>query len=218
MVSIHLQPPPPSAQRVWFWCLQKRLRWPCRLFRSRCSPACPSGWTGWSPSQTLWCSSFWLCHWAWLEMMQIYSPAFKKQRQLLVKMLLMTHPLYTCWCPLARPSTVVSFRIVCIPLSTLTWAMPAPIRPAPKMARVLFKGTKATNWECGNYYALPCVNNIRYQLTSLLSLAFQSGSSCRQPGHGTGQSKQRIQMFSPNTQNSEKQTSSSYCVHYAFMC
>lgn len=57
---------------------------------------------------------------------------------------LMTHPLYTCCCPRAKPSTVVSFRTVCTPLSTLTWAIPAPIRPAPKMARVLFTGKKRT--------------------------------------------------------------------------
>lgn len=48
-----------------------------------------------------------------------------------------TDPLKTCCSPLASPSTVVSLRIVRTPLSTVTWAMPAPIRPAPKMARVL---------------------------------------------------------------------------------
>lgn len=82
----HLQPPPPSAQRVWFWCLQKQLRWPCQLFRSHCSPGCPSGWTGWSLSQTLWCSSFWFCHWAWWQIKLIYSHTFiKKERQLYIE-------------------------------------------------------------------------------------------------------------------------------------
>lgn len=75
-------------------------------------------------------------------------------------MLLVTYPLYTCCCPLARPSAVVSFRIVCNPLSTLTWAIPAPIRPAPKMARVLLNGTKLTDSEFENSYSLPCLNNI----------------------------------------------------------
>lgn len=53
-----------------------------------------------------------------------------------------THPLYTCCSPLASPDTVVSFRTVCTPLSTVTWAMPAPIRPAPKIARVLVGNNK----------------------------------------------------------------------------
>lgn len=61
------------------------------------------------------------------------------------QMFMMTHPLKTCCCPLASPVRVVSFRIVCTPLSTVTWAIPAPIRPAPKMARVLLVGNKRHN-------------------------------------------------------------------------
>lgn len=48
-----------------------------------------------------------------------------------------TYPLNTCCCPRLSPVTVVSLRRVFSPLSTETWAMPAPISPAPRMASCL---------------------------------------------------------------------------------
>lgn len=50
-----------------------------------------------------------------------------------------TNPLYTCWWPLASPSSVVSFKMVATPLSIVTWAIPAPISPAPRTASFLEK-------------------------------------------------------------------------------
>lgn len=47
------------------------------------------------------------------------------------------YPLNTCCCPRPSAASVASFSIVCRPLSTETWAMPAPMSPAPRMASCL---------------------------------------------------------------------------------
>lgn len=49
------------------------------------------------------------------------------------------YPLKICCCPLSNPCGAVSFRMVLSPLSTDTWAIPAPISPAPSTARCLQK-------------------------------------------------------------------------------
>lgn len=128
-----------------------------------------------------------------------------------------THPLKTCCCPLASPASVVSFRIVCTPLSTVTWAIPAPMRPAPKMARVLLVGRKRQV----TYIIVPFKNKeetlanllfaVRREhqknhnnclLTSRLFEEFQSGSSCRRLVLDKDRSRQLTRGFFPADQNS----------------
>ncbi len=115
-----------------------------------------------------------------------------------------TNPLYTCCWPLASPSSVVSFKMVATPLSIVTWAIPAPISPAPRTASFL-KKVKSTI-SCyiqvlmTSYHSAPPT-----RLTSLLSLAAQSGSFCRPPDHKKGQSELWTLMSSPACQSSRKQ-------------
>ncbi len=113
-----------------------------------------------------------------------------------------TDPLYTCCWPLESPSSVVSFKMVATSLSIVTWAIPAPISPAPRTASFLKKKAKSTiSWYIQFLMtALPTI------LTSLLSPAAQSGSFCRPPDHRKGQSELWTLMSSPACQSSRKQT------------
>lgn len=66
------------------------------------------------------------------EMLKDQWPMILQERELIV-----AYPLNTCCCPRPSPVIVVSLSRVFSPLSTETWAMPAPISPAPRMASCL---------------------------------------------------------------------------------